>query len=161
MAPLNPKTAGHAKKSYLTGVYPNGNKVKPAKLEALFTDLMAYADTLEPAHARNLKTELHKRSTQLSLANVSNKADQVHEGSSSSHSGAMEMVEYFQNGLKMAKAHARVTKDVQKKANALQESVADAKAKTDAAGEESIKNVCLSTEVIEANKCAYSYLTKA
>ena len=112
--PSQPKTAGHAKKSYLTGVYPNGNKVKPEKLEALFTDLMAYADTLEPAHARNLKTELHKRSTQLSLANVSNKADQVHEGSSSSHSGAIEMVEYFQNGLKMAKAHARVTKDVQK-----------------------------------------------
>ena len=34
----------------------------------------------------------------------------------------------------------------------MQESITDAKVKTDAAGEESIKNVCLSTEVIEANE---------
>ena len=38
------------------------------------------------------------------------------------------------------------------KANALQESITDAKVKTDAAGEESMKHVRLSTEVIEANQ---------
>ena len=92
MAPLNKNTAGHAQKAYLTGLYPNGNKVKPAKIEMLFTDLMAYADTLEPVHARNLKAVLHKRSTQLSLDNVSNKAEQVLDGTNTLHEGPMGMI---------------------------------------------------------------------
>ena len=136
-------------KIYLTGLHPNDNKVKPAKMEALFTDLMAYADTLEPAHARNLKAELHSRSTQLSLDNVSNRADQVLGGTNTSHEGAMEMVKTLENALKVAKGNARVTKDVQKKAGALQEIVAVAKGKSSAAGHESINAVCLSDDEIQ------------
>ena len=40
MAALTAKTAGVAKKLFMTGVYPNGNKVKAGKMEDAYNKLM-------------------------------------------------------------------------------------------------------------------------
>ena len=44
MAALTPKTAGAPKKLFMTGVYPNGNKVKAIKMENNYNNIMDYAN---------------------------------------------------------------------------------------------------------------------
>ena len=141
MAPLTSKTAGKPKALYMKGMYPNGKAVKPAKMESLYEDLMDYANRLEasePAHARTLKAELHKRATQLSLEAVQNNAEMVLNGTNQSREDSLELVEQLQNVLTHAKKHAKTTAATHKNAGALQASVADAQANSSAAGEQSI-----------------------
>ena len=57
---------------------------------------MDYANSLEaiePAHARSLKAELHKRATQLSLDAVQDNAEMVLDGTNQSQEGSLELVE--------------------------------------------------------------------
>ena len=149
MAPLNQKTAGHAKKLYLTGMYPNGKKVKSTKMDALFTDLMAYADKMGSASALTLKAELHSRSTQLSLEVVQDNTEKVFDGTAQSQEGALEMVELAKNLLTHAKKHAKTTTTTHKFADALQANVAAAQAKVADAGNESINTASSSSAALD------------
>ena len=96
MAALTPKTAGTAKKLFMTGLYPNGNKVKANKMENVYNTLVDYANRLEqthPSQARTLKAELHKRAMELSLNDVKDKAAMVHDGTTQTHQNVLKIKE--------------------------------------------------------------------
>ena len=152
MAALTPKTAGVAKKLFLTGVYPNGNKVKAGKMEDAYKNLMNYANRLEetqPSHARTLKAELHKRAMELSLSDVEDKAEMVHDGTTQSHQRVLKIKEMVAQLASEVNNTAKNTKATVALSGALQTSVADAKAKTAAAGGHGVSSASSSGAAIE------------
>ena len=88
--PLNQKTAGKPKKEYMTGFSARGKELGSRQLDKLHNQLMEYANAMEkdhPARAQTLKAELHKRATELSLAEVEDNAEMVHNGATQTHQG--------------------------------------------------------------------------
>ena len=143
MAALTPKTAGTPKKLFMTGLHPNGNKVKAGKMKDLYDKLMEYANHLEqtnPPHARTLKAELHKRAMELSLNNVQDKAEMVHDGTTQAHAKVLKIKEIVSQLVSEVNETAKTTKATAALSGALQTSVADAKAKTAAAGEHGVSS---------------------
>ena len=96
MSASTPKTDGVAKKLFMTWVYPNGNKVKANKMDDNCNNLMNYADRLEethPSQARTLMAELHKRAMELSLNDVDDKTEMVHDGTTQAHQKVLTIKE--------------------------------------------------------------------
>ena len=132
MAALTPKTAGTAKKLFMTGLYPNGNKVKANKMENVYNTLVDYANRLEqthPSQAQTLKAELHKRAMELSLNDVKDKAAMVHDGTTQTHQNVLKIKEMVAQLASQVNNTAKTSKASTAHSGALQTSVANAEAK--------------------------------
>ena len=161
MSALTSKTAGVAKKLFMTGVYPNGNKVKAGKMEDNYNNLMNYANRLEethPSQARTLKAELHKRAMELSLNNVQDKAEMVHDGTTHAHAKVLKIKEMVARLASEVNETAKTTKATAALSGALQTSVADAKAKTAAAGEHGVSSASSSDAAMEKKEAIVGQL---
>ena len=155
MAALTPKTAGTAKKLFMTGLYPNGNKVKANKMENVYNTLVDYANRLEqthPSQAQTLKAELHKRAMELSLNDVKDKAVMVHEGTTQTHQNVLKIKEMVAQLASQVNNTAKTSKASTAHSGALQTSVANAEAKTAAAGEHGVSSASSSGEMGEQHQ---------
>ena len=152
MAALDSASARKVKSLYMKGVYPNGNKVKAGKMEDAYKNLMNYANRLEetqPSHARTLKAELHKRAMELSLSDVEDKAEMVHDGTTQSHQKVLKIKEMVAQLASEVNDTANTAKATVARSGAVQTSVADAKAKTAAAGDHGVSSASSSGAAIE------------
>ena len=116
------------------------------------TNLMNYANRLEetqPSHARTLKAELHKRAVELSLTDVEGKAEMVHDGTTQYHQKVLKIKEMVAQLASEVNDTAKTTKATVALSGALQTSVADAKAKTAAAGDQAVSSASSSGAALE------------
>ena len=116
---------------------------------------MDYAKRLEqtnPSHAQTLKAELHKRAMELSLNDVKDKAAMVHEGTTQTHQNVLKIKEMVAQLASQVNNTAKTSKASTAHSGALQTSVANAEAKTAAAGEHGVSLASSSGEMCEQHQ---------
>ena len=116
---LNSNTAGYAKQQYLSSKSRDGkDQLSRETFDGLFNDLMLYVGTLKREWGNKLKTELHKRPTELSAAAAKASAQQTQSSTAALHAEARNISETASTLVNMVKAHEQNTKQVNAQAGA-------------------------------------------